>query len=65
MNADLDRSTLDALFAQRLQAFFDAIPADAKSWKPTSWEEIHSESFSAIEQICRVRDIEVDASRPR
>jgi len=29
-------------------------------WKPESWEGIPGERFSAIEQICHLRDIEVE-----
>ena len=61
----MNRVTLDALenFPQRLQDFFAAIPAGFENWKPGSWEGIPSEPFSAIEQICHVRDIEVDGAR--
>ena len=67
MDADLGRSAPDALsaFPQRLQALFDSMPADTKNRKPTSWEGIPSEPFSAIEQICDVRDTEVDGDRER
>ena len=67
MDVDVDRSTLAALsaFPQQLKAFFDAIPTDARNWKPDSWEGIPSEPFSAIEQICHVRDIEVDGYHER
>ena len=42
-----------------------SIPADSRNWKPDSWEGIPSEPFSAIEQICHVRDIEVDGYHER
>lgn len=63
----MNRTTLIALaaFPQQLEAYFDAIPAEARNWKPDSWEGIPSEPFSAIEQICHVRDIEVDGYRER
>ena len=63
----MNRTTLTALtaFPQQLEAFFDMIPADARNWKPASWEGIPSEPFSAIEQICHVRDIEVDGYHER
>jgi hypothetical protein len=32
---------------------------DYLPWKPESWEGIPSEEFSAIEQICHLRDIEI------
>lgn len=63
----MNRTTLTALaaFPQQLEAYFDVIPADARNWKPDSWEGIPSEPFSAIEQICHVRDIEVDGYHER
>ena len=63
----MNRTTLTALaaFPQQLEEFFDAIPADSRNWKPDSWEGIPSEPFSAIEQICHVRDIEVDGYHER
>ena len=63
----MNRVTLDALesFPQQLQDFFAAIPAGFENWKPGSWEGIPSEPFSAIEQVCHVRDIEIDGYRVR
>ena len=63
----MNRTTLAALaaFPQQLEAFFEMIPAGFRNWKPASWEGIPSEPFSAIEQICHVRDIEVDGYRER
>jgi hypothetical protein len=63
----MNQTTLDALatFPQQLEAYYDVIPADSKNWKPDSWEGIPSEPFSAIEQICHVRDIEVDGYHER
>jgi hypothetical protein len=34
-------------------------------WAPASWEGAPSETFTAIEQICHVRDIEVDGYQRR
>ena len=63
----MNQTTLNALiaFPQQVEAFYDAIPAGSKNWKPDSWEGIPSEPFSAIEQICHVRDIEVDGYHER
>lgn len=63
----MNRTTLTALatFPQQLEEFFDMIPVDFRNWKPDSWEGIPSEPFSAIEQICHVRDIEVDGYHER
>jgi hypothetical protein len=59
--------TLSALeiFPQQLEAHYAAIPADFKSWAPASWEGVPSEPFTAIEQICHVRDIEVEGYHVR
>ena len=56
----MNPATLRALatFPQQLEAFYEAIPAAYKHWAPPSWEGIPSESFTAIEQVCHVRDIE-------
>ena len=35
------------------------------NWKPASWEGIPSEEFSALEQICHLRDIEIDGYQVR
>jgi hypothetical protein len=58
----MDTATLRALaaFPQQLEAFYEAIPAAYKHWTPPSWEGIPSERFTAIEQICHVRDIETE-----
>jgi hypothetical protein len=63
----IDATTLLALeaFPQQLEAHYAAIPAEYKNWAPTSWQGVPSESFTPIEQICHVRDIEVDGYRVR
>lgn len=63
----MDETTLQALaeFPRKLQAFFAEIPLELRNWKPESWAGIPSEPFSAIEQICHVRDIEVDGYHER
>lgn len=54
--------TLQALerFPQQLEAHYAAIPTGFKHWAPPSWDGVPSEHFTAIEQICHVRDIEID-----
>jgi hypothetical protein len=54
--------TLTALrtFPQQLEEHFAAFPAEFKNWAPPSWEGVPSEPLTAIEQICHVRDIEID-----
>jgi hypothetical protein len=63
MNPD----TLAALkeFPQRLEAYYAAIPAGFERWRPESWAGIPSEPFTPIEQICHVRDVEVDGYHMR
>lgn len=63
----MNQTTLFALaeFPRQLAAHYAAIPADFKHWKPASWEGIPSERYSAHEQICHVRDIEIDGYRVR
>jgi hypothetical protein len=63
----MNPATLYALaaFPQQLEAFYEAIPAAYKHWTPPSWEGIPSESFTAIEQVCHVRDIEIEGYHQR
>ena len=63
---DID-ATLDALasFPGRLEAHFLAVPADYRRWAPPSWDGVPSEALTAIEQLCHVRDIEVDGYQVR
>ena len=58
---------LEALssFPDQLHALFELIPHGYRNWKPDTWEGIPSEPFSAIEQICHVRDIEVEGYQVR
>jgi hypothetical protein len=63
----LNHATLLSLaaFPEQLAQFYNAIPADYTHWVPPSWEGVPSEEFSAIEQICHVRDIERDGYQVR
>jgi len=63
----LDPATLHALaaFPRQLEQFYAAIPPAFTHWSPPSWDGIPSESFTAIEQICHVRDIEIDGYQQR
>ena len=63
----MNEATLQSLavFPDQLEAFYAAIPARRTHWKPPSWDGIPSESLTAIEQICHVRDIEIDGYRVR
>ena len=63
----IDSTTLAALaeFPRRLEAFYRAIPPAMRNWAPSSWHGIPSEPFTAIEQICHVRDVEVEGYHER
>jgi len=63
----MNATTLSALaaFPQQLEAHYAAIPAEFKNWAPSSWEGVPSEPFTPIEQICHVRDIELDGYHVR
>jgi len=63
----MNTTTLRSLesFPQQLEAHYAAVPAAFKHWVPPSWEGMPSERFSAIEQVCHVRDIEVDGYHER
>jgi hypothetical protein len=49
-----------AAFPDQLAAHYAAIPTALINWTPFSWDGVPSEAFTAIEQLCHVRDIEVD-----
>lgn len=48
-----------------LEAAFRAVPQRYRDWQPTSWEGIPGEHFSALGQVCHVRDIEVEGYHVR
>lgn len=48
------------VFPQQLEEHYAAIPAKYKHWTPSSWDGVPSEPLTAIEQICHVRDIEIE-----
>ncbi|MBC3920005.1 DinB family protein [Undibacterium sp. CY18W] len=54
--------TLDALasFPQQLEAHYSLIPQGFQHWAPASWDGVPSEPFTAIEQVCHIRDIEIE-----
>jgi hypothetical protein len=56
---DVTTSAL-ASFPRQLEEHYAAIPAGFENWAPASWDGVPSEPFTAIEQICHVRDIEAD-----
>jgi predicted enzyme related to lactoylglutathione lyase len=58
----MDPITLAALadFPARLEAYYSAVPRERENWRPSSWDGIPSEPFTPIEQVCHVRDVEID-----
>lgn len=60
-------ATLDALraFPDQLEAHYALIPATHSHWAPPSWEGVPSEALTAIEQVCHVRDIEIEGYQRR
>ena len=59
--------TIDALkdFPQQLEGHYAAIPSQFKHWAPSSWTGVPSEALTAIEQVCHVRDIEIEGYQVR
>ncbi|HEX6636992.1 MAG TPA: DinB family protein [Steroidobacteraceae bacterium] len=59
--------TLAALesFPTELEKHYAAFPSDFVHWAPPSWQGVPSEPFTAIEQICHVRDIEIEGYHQR
>ena len=59
--------TISALkaFPRQLEAHYGAVPAEFKHWAPPSWDGIPSEPLTAVEQVCHVRDVEVDGYHVR
>lgn len=59
--------TLKALadFPDVLAAHFGAFGPRLWLWSPPSWEGCPSEHFTALEQLCHVRDIEIDGYHDR
>lgn len=63
----MNRATLESLaqFPAALGRFYAAFPAPYVMWRPESWDGIPSETFTALEQLCHVRDIEIDGYQVR
>jgi hypothetical protein len=59
--------TLAALekFPGELEQHFSAFEPRFAHWAPPSWEGVPSEPFTAIEQLCHVRDIEIEGYQTR
>ncbi len=54
-----------AAFPDQLEAHYAAFAPEATRWAPASWDGVPSEPLTAIEQLCHVRDIEVDGYHVR
>ncbi len=52
-------------FPSLLEAHYAIIPEAYRHWAPPSWEGVPSEAFTAIEQLCHVRDIEIEGYHVR
>lgn len=63
----MDSATLAALraFPRQLAEHYQAFPAAFRHWTPPSWDGIPSERFTALEQVCHVRDIELEGYQVR
>ncbi len=49
----------------QLEQALQSVPSDRIAWRPTSWGGCPSETFSALEQVCHLRDIERDGYQVR
>jgi hypothetical protein len=54
-----------AAFPDQLEAHFAAFPPELRDWAPASWDGVPSEALTAIEQLCHVRDIEIEGYQVR
>ncbi len=54
-----------AAMPDELEAQLRQAPAARLDWKPDSWDGIPGERFSALEQACHLRDIEIDGYHVR
>ena len=54
-----------AAFPDQLEAHFAAFASQFTHWAPPSWDGVPSEPLTAIEQLCHVRDIEIDGYQLR
>ena len=54
-----------AAFPAELERHYAAFPVQFVHWAPPSWDGVPSEAFTAIEQVCHVRDIEIEGYQVR
>ena len=67
MQPPISPVTLAALegFPAELEKHFAAFTPAFAHWAPASWQGVPSEPFTALEQICHLRDIEIDGYHRR
>ena len=67
MAGTMDPITIAALanFPTQLEAYYSVVPKAYKNWRPASWDGVPSEPFTPIEQVCHVKDIEIDGYHER
>jgi hypothetical protein len=53
------------IFPAQLESHYAAFPRERVHWAPASWDGVPSERFTALEQICHVRDIEIEGYQVR
>jgi hypothetical protein len=54
-----------AEFPAALEKHYSLFPPACVHWAPASWDGVPSEAFTAIEQVCHVRDIEIEGYQVR
>ena len=61
------QATLNTLaaFPAELERHFALFPTEFRHWAPASWDGVPSEPFTAIEQLCHLRDIEIEGYQVR
>jgi hypothetical protein len=67
IDAFVDELDIEALvaFPAQLKAHFYSFPIGHQNWRPSSWDGIPSERLTAIEQLCHVKDIEIEGYQER
>ena len=48
-----------------IERAFAQIRPHLRDWKPTSWDGVPGEMFTALEQLCHMRDVEIDGYQVR
>lgn len=49
-----------AAMPEEFEHAFRLVPRERWHWRPASWEGVPGEAFTALEQCCHLRDIEID-----